>query len=94
MEKLFIYSSLNEKLFYTKAGSKDVVLMKEGFWHVTINSSGSDFLIMANIVCSDFTSIYEEYKKNKWAAYYYTVDGWVKNENYSSITRLLNRRII
>ena len=72
----------NKKTFYTKAKSKDAVLMKASFWHVTINPSKDDILVMANIVSSKFSSIYDDYKAKKWARYYLTTNGWVKNLNY------------
>ena len=52
----------NKKTFYTKVKSWESALMKSSFWHVTINPS-NDFLVMANIVSNNFSSIYDDYKE-------------------------------
>jgi len=67
---------------YTYAEKWDVVLMKEGFWHITINPAKDQILIMANIVSSKFSSMYDKIKSKKWGRYYFTIDWWIKNENY------------
>ena len=80
----------NEKIFYTLANKSDVVLMKSWFWHVTINPSKNELLMMANIVSWNFSSIYDEYKEKKWAMYYFTTNNtWVKNKNYSQDINLV-----
>jgi len=59
----------------------DVVLIPPGYGHVTINRFEKG-LVMANLVCNRFESDYSEYKKNQGAAYYYTKEGKVQNQNY------------
>ncbi len=59
----------------------DIVLFPPDFGHVSINPSNKD-LILANIVSSRFESDYSEYKKFRGAAYYYTTNGFIKNNNY------------
>ena len=59
----------------------DKVVIPPDYGHVTINPS-DEVLKMANWVCRDFSSIYEPYRKLRGGCYYYTDEGWVKNENY------------
>lgn len=72
----------NSNVKYTSATSWDKVIMEEWFGHVTINPSDKEILVMANIVDDTFESEYWEYKELKWANYYYTTDGFIKNPNY------------
>jgi len=79
---LYVQQNLSTReVMYTYAKKWDKVLMKEGFWHITINPS-KDFLVMANIVSNKFNSIYDDYKNLKGWAYYFTLDWFVKNKNY------------
>lgn len=64
---------------YAKKGDQVIIPPKYG--HVTINPSRK-ILVMANLVSSRFSSIYEPYKRFRGACYYYTKKGWIKNENY------------
>ncbi len=64
---------------YAKKGDK--VVIPPDYGHVTINPSNST-LKMANWVCRNFSSIYEPYSRLRGACYYYTTEGWTKNENY------------
>ncbi len=57
------------------------VVIPPGYGHITINPKRNK-LMMGNIVCSCFHSIYEPIKKLGGGAYFYTVKGWVKNERY------------
>lgn len=60
----------------------DIVLMPPDYGHVTINN-GSETLVMSNLVYGKFKSLYDEYKRNKGGAYYYTKDHeLVQNTNY------------
>ncbi len=64
------------------AVENDVLLIPPNFGHVTINP-GKDPLVLSNLVCSDFSSLYEDFRKNKGAAYYYLDGGDVQqNPNY------------
>ncbi len=59
------------------AGNK--VLIPPGYGHITINRSNNT-LKMANFVARDFSSLYEPYKEMGGGAYFFTRDGWVKND--------------
>ena len=72
----------NKEVKFTDAFSWDKVVMDESFWHITINPSNEDILVMANIVDSSFDSEYWEYKESNWWNYYYTTSWFVKNPNY------------
>jgi glucose-6-phosphate isomerase len=62
---------------YATAGDK--VLVPPDYGHVTINRSNKT-LKMANFVARDFSSLYEPYREMGGAAYFFTKDGWIKNE--------------
>jgi glucose-6-phosphate isomerase, archaeal len=62
---------------YASAGDK--VLVPPGYGHITINRSNKT-LKMANYVARSFSSLYEPYKVKRGGAYFFTKDGWIKNE--------------
>ncbi len=76
---------------------KDAVLakLKKGNWLVipsdyyvvTINPSKKT-LKTANWVSNKNKNIYEEIEKMKGACYFYTKNGWIKNENYKKVPKL------
>jgi glucose-6-phosphate isomerase len=57
----------------------DKVIIPPDFGHVTINRSNKT-LKMANLVARDFSSIYEPYREKGGGAYYFTKDGFIKNQ--------------
>lgn len=64
------------------AKERDVLFVPPNFGHVSINA-GEQPLILSNLVCSSFSSLYDDFKKNKGAAYYYLEGGeLVQNPNY------------
>jgi glucose-6-phosphate isomerase len=65
----------------------DKVVIPPNYGHVTINPSNKE-LKMANWVYRDFSSIYEPYRKMRGACYYYTEDGWIKNEKYREVPEI------
>lgn len=65
-----------------KAEVGDVIVVPPGYGHVTINPS-SEPLVMANLVCDDFESVYDDYQKKRGAAYFELATGeLVKNARY------------
>ncbi len=60
-----------------KAGDK--VLVPPDFGHITINRSNRT-LRMANLVARDFSSLYDPIRERHGGAYFFTRDGWIKNE--------------
>jgi len=68
----------------------DKVLIPPGYGHVTINRSNKT-LKMSNFVCRNFSSLYEPYREKAGAAYFFTKDGWIKNnrcENAGALRRI------
>lgn len=79
-EALYLLQNLDHSdvvVVYASAGDK--VLVPPDYGHVTINRSNKT-LKMANFVARDFSSLYEPYREMGGAAYFFTKDGWIKNE--------------
>lgn len=67
-----------------EASPGDKVIIPPNYGHVTINPSNK-VLKMANWVHRGFSSDYKPFEQKKGACYYYTEDGWIKNETYSEV---------
>ena len=83
---LFILQKKNRNgsvdVMIVRADEGDTVLLPPGYGHVTINRDGVP-LVLANVVCARFESLYDEYAEHRGAAYYYMNDGAiVQNSNY------------
>jgi len=88
-----IYSQQkSDSVFFTQAQEWDAVNMEESFWHITINPTEDKVLVMANLVDDSFSSEYNEYKENKWWAYYFYNNWWKVNKNYTSVADLKERK--
>ena len=81
----------NEEVNFTDAFFWDKVVMSESFWHVTINPSDEEILVMANIVDDTFDSEYWEYNSKKWANYYYKTSWFEKNPNYNDDIEIIEK---
>lgn len=81
----------DQEVNYTDTFSWEKVIMKEWFWHVTINPSEDEFLAMSNIVETNFNSNYSIYKEKSWAKYYYTLNGFEKNQNYEKNSEIIEK---
>jgi glucose-6-phosphate isomerase len=74
-----------EDVVMVKARSGEKLIIPPNYGHVTINP-GPTTLKLANWVCRNFSSLYEEYVKRCGAAYYELNDGsLVPNPNYESL---------
>lgn len=80
---MYLQQNLNE-VFYTNTIPWDKVVMREWFGHVTVNSSSTEYLIMANLIDDRFDSEYDVYKSLKWWNYIYTDGGWEFNKTYKN----------
>lgn len=69
-----------------KAGQS--VVLPSSYGHVTINPSKDKVLKMANWISKNHQSDYSLYENMKGACYYYTEQGWIKNNNYQDIPEL------
>jgi glucose-6-phosphate isomerase len=63
------------------------VVIPPNYGHMTINASNKT-LKMANWVCRDFASIYDEIRDMSGGAYYLLEDGFVPNPSYDSIPEI------
>jgi len=70
-----------------EAKKGDKVIIPPNYGHVTINPSNKE-LKMTNWVYRNFSSIYGPYSEYRGACYYYTEDGWVKNEKYGDVPEI------
>ena len=77
-----------EDVFAVRAKKGESVIMKPFYGHVTINPSKTEKLKMANWISDKCKSDYSFFEKMQGACYYYTVNGWIKNENYKSVPEL------
>lgn len=65
----------------------DKVLIPPGYGHITINRSNNT-LKMTNFVARDFSSLYEPYREMGGGAYFFTKDGWIKNDHHPEVAKL------
>ena len=77
-----------EDVCAVKAVAGDIVVVNKEYGHVTINPSAKDTLKMANWVSNDCVSDYEPFENKKGASYFYTIKGWIKNNNYKDVPEI------
>ena len=70
-----------------KAGSEDSIIIPAKYAVVMINPSKKT-LKTGNWVSDRNKNIYKELKTMKGACYYYTKEGWIRNENYKKVPNL------
>ncbi|MDD4661985.1 MAG: glucose-6-phosphate isomerase family protein [Candidatus Pacebacteria bacterium] len=76
-----------EDVYFVYARKNDVVLIPFGYGHITINPSTAD-LKLGNFVSSDCGHDYESIQIKNGAAYFYTKNGWIKNNKYSKVPEI------
>lgn len=76
-----------EDVCVVRAIKGDSVIVPAGYGHVTINPSDKE-LKMANWVKKEDKGNFSLFEKMRGACYYYTKEGWIKNENYKFIPPL------
>jgi len=74
-----------EDAYFVKAKKGESVIIPAGYGHVTINPSETNELKMANWLSDSCKSDYSSFEKLCGACYYYTKQGWIKNENYKNV---------
>ncbi|OPY54342.1 MAG: Glucose-6-phosphate isomerase [Methanosaeta sp. PtaU1.Bin060] len=67
------------KVVVVNAKAGDKVLVPPNYGHITINRSNKT-LKMANLVARSFSSLYDPIRERHGGAYFFTKDGWIKNE--------------
>jgi glucose-6-phosphate isomerase, archaeal len=72
-----------EDIYAVEAEKGESIIIPPRYGHITINP-GKEDLKMSNWVCSDFSSIYEPIEEKGGAGYFYTNNGWIKNEKYKN----------
>jgi|LAHU01.1.fsa_nt_gb glucose-6-phosphate isomerase len=86
-EGLFIFQKGKEQVedFYAVKGKQgDYIIVPQGYAHVTINPNETT-LKMANWVKEESGFDYETVKNKKGLCYYFTQDGWIKNNEYQNV---------
>ena len=76
-----------EDVYAVQASEGESVIIPAQYGHVTINPSDID-LKTGDWSCKDCKSDYSLFEKLHGACYYYTINGWIKNENYKNIPEL------
>jgi glucose-6-phosphate isomerase len=69
------------------ASAADKVLVPPGYGHITINRSNKT-LKMANFVARNFSSLYDPFKEKAGGAYFFTEEGWIKNDRCPEAAKL------
>jgi glucose-6-phosphate isomerase len=76
-----------EDVYAVKAKNGDVCVIPPYYAHFTINP-GQTELKMANWVDKNCKSDYKGIQQKQGACYFYTINGWIKNPNYTSTPSL------
>lgn len=90
LEGKAIYLLQNKEVsdvYKVEAEKGDVVIIPPHYGHITINP-GKETLYMANWVSGDFSSEYGPILEKGGGAYFYTENGWIRNENYKNLPLL------
>ncbi len=90
-EAIFLMQKTNgdtvEDVYAVKAKKGESAIIPSFYGHVTINPSNKN-LKTGDWSSAETKSDYSLFKKLNGACYYYTKQGWVKNENYKNIPDL------
>lgn len=76
-----------EDVYAIEAKKDDTVSIPLNYEHIAINPSDQE-LKLGNWVPGDCKNVYDSLEKMKGACYFYTKQGWIKNENYKQIPDL------
>ena len=76
-----------EDVFAVHGKQGDVIIIPAGYGHVTINPSDKP-LKTANWIAEHDKGNFSMFEKNQGACYYYTTEGWKKNEHYKNVPPL------
>ncbi|MCK9446324.1 glucose-6-phosphate isomerase [bacterium] len=75
-------------IYAVKAAKDDIVIIDKEYGHITINPSAKETLKLANWVSIECCSDYKSIEDKRGAAYFYTIKGWVKNNNYKDVPEI------
>jgi len=74
--------------FTVEVKKGECAIMPAFYGHVTINPSETEELKMANWISDNCKSDYSPFVQLQGACYYFTKQGWTKNENYKTVPEL------
>lgn len=77
-----------EDFYIVEAKQNDCIIVPKGYAHITINPSSTETLKMANWVKDNAGFDYETVKNKKGLCYYFTTQGWIKNNHYKNIPEI------
>lgn len=77
-----------EDVFAIKAQKGESIVIPSNYGHITINPSKTESLKTGDWSSVNCKSDYSLFEKLRGACYYYTVNSWIKNENYKLIPEL------
>ena len=77
-----------EDVYAVSANEGESVVIPSGYGHITINPDTKETLKLSNWVNESCISAYKPIEDKKGACYFYTVEGWIKNNNYKSVPEL------
>jgi len=77
-----------EDAYAINAKKGDIIIVPPGYGHVTINPSKDTELKMANWVAESGKNDFSLFESKQGACYYFTKEGWVKNDNYKNVPEL------
>jgi glucose-6-phosphate isomerase len=90
-EALFLFQKVKDKIvedvYAIKAKQGDIVIVPKNFGHITINPTSKE-LKLANWLSKKNVRDYGSLEKMKGGCYFYTLNGWVKNKNYTRVPDL------
>jgi glucose-6-phosphate isomerase, archaeal len=70
-------------VFVIDTDEGEFAVIPPGYGHITINPGKKD-LKMANWVDPNFKSEYKKMEEKNGGAYFYTINGWIKNRKYKN----------
>lgn len=74
--------------YAVKAKAGESAIIPAGYGHVTINPSETEDLKTGDWTADGCEVDYSLFEKLQGACYYYTANGWIKNENYKNVPEL------
>jgi len=77
-----------EDVYAVEAKAGESAIIPGGYGHITINPSETQDLRTEDWSSENCKSDYSMFVEKQGGCYYYTKNGWIKNENYKSVPEL------
>lgn len=91
-EALYLMQKTNgeqvEDVYAVRAKRGECIIIPSYYGHITINPSKTEDLKTGDWTSENCKSDYSLFEKLHGGCYYYTEEGWVKNENYKNVPPL------